>query len=219
MVDVLGKRRIAILGMLAVFAMSVAASIYLYLIPEHDKLKMQVRVVQSQVATKRGEISTLQEDREYLGQKLEFYRILQKAGLFNAQSRVEARDRIADLQQYSGIISASYKISSAKLKSTDLSKSAGHVMLNSNINVTLEALSDIDIYKFAYWLQNTFPGYVTIHSVDINRVRDVDDETLKVIGNNGPITMVRGELEFAWQSLVPEDQVGSDGTLDQSGRL
>jgi hypothetical protein len=82
--------------------------------------------------------------------------------------------------------------------------------------VTIDALDDIDVYSFIYWMENAFPGHAAVTSLTLERKIDIDEVTLRQIGNGVPTVLVSANVAFDWSTMVPRanlpQQLGQPGT-------
>ncbi|MBU0799543.1 MAG: hypothetical protein KKA05_00930, partial [Alphaproteobacteria bacterium] len=110
---------------------------------------------------------------------------------------------------------AKYNIQPVRMEENTAAAQSNQVLLNSAMDAEIDALNDMDFYTFVYWLENGFPGQITINNLEIKRENDVNDVTLRQIGTGVPLVMVRGRLNFEWRTMVPREEAG----LNQSERF
>jgi hypothetical protein len=158
----------------------------------------------------RGDAEALRGDIEQIEEKKSYFTNLQTVGFMSDQNRLVARRRIMDIQQYSKVLKAKYDISSALVRSNENLSNSDQVILSSDLIVNIDAMDDIDFYSFIYWLRNTFPGHVTIESINMQRMNDVNDVTVRQIGSGLPLTMIKGDISAKWRTVVPKSTV-TDG--------
>ncbi len=216
MMSVIGPRRIIILLSLALLNAALAGGTYFLMIPHNENLQMQLNQVRGEISTARTETDRLRNEFDEIQKQKEQFEKLGSTGFFTAQDRVQARDRFEAIQKYSRVILASYDISPAMVERTEDLTAAGQVMLKTPVSVDIDALDDMDFYNFAYLIENAFPGYAGINRMEIRRVREIDDVSLREIGSGLPTAMIKGKFDFNWRTILPENKI-QDVVQQQAG--
>ena len=211
MLETLGIKRLAILGALAALAGLLAASYYLYIVPEQESAERQLRKLEGQVSTKRSDIAKIQVELEKLVEQKDTFEELRDKGYFSEQNRVVARNRIEEIQDLSAVLSVRYRIEPADIETNELIEKANHVILSSPFEVNIDALDDTDIYRFFYLLQTSFPGHASFEQIELERGTEVNDASLRKILTGEPVPLVRGKIRFTWRTFLPEESVGFRG--------
>jgi hypothetical protein len=207
MFQILGLKRIAILLVLVAINGLLAAVTYLYLIPHNDDLSRQLDTLNANVSTKRNDTARLEGEFQVIQKQKANFEDLQTAGFFSNQNRAVARQRITDIQKFTNILSAKYDITAASIEKNPLAADSGDVVLNSPVDIKVDALDDVDFYNFVYWVENAFPGLVSVKTIRVARITDVNETTLRGIGSGIPVTLVNGEVLFEWRTMVPAKDI------------
>ena len=210
MIESIGKKRIAFVALFAVITGTLAAGYYLYFLPQQEKLESELRTTRSQVSAKRGDIQRLSEEYKQIQEQKAYFQNLEDAGYLFDQSRAVASRRIEDAQKFSRILSARYTIEPAKILQQEDAEKAGYVILSSPISIELEALDDMDIYNFVFWLQNSLPGQVAVTGLDLEKKQNITESRIRAIGSGNPIVMVSGNLALDWRTIVSSEDIGQD---------
>ena len=211
MIGAIGKKRfVAGFLLLAVNAL-MAASVYAYLMPENDRLERDVRGLRSQISAKRADSDRLRMEHQQIQEQKNYFENLGASGFFSDQNRVLARNKIEAVQRYAGVLSARYNISAAKVVKNDLAAGTGYALVSSPVVLNLEAMDDVDIFSFIFWLENAFPGQVSIDDVHIERVLDISDVTLRQIGSGVETVLIKSKVSFNWYTMMPEEVLGLTG--------
>lgn len=205
--QILGIKRILILAVLIGINALVGAATYLYFMPHNDDLAGQLATLTSQVTAKRADTNRLQNEFQTIQQQKVYFGNLQAGGFFSNQNRAVARQRINDIQQFTNILSAKYDITAAQVEKSPPADDAGYVVLDSPMKIDVEAIDDIDVYNFLFWVENAFPGQVSTKSIDISRPTDVNETTLRELGSGVPVTLIKASIGFEWRTMVPASQV------------
>ena len=209
MLEILGFRRIIVIAFLLCLNILLAAACFLYFKPHNVDLLNQLQTLTSQVSSKRADATAVEQQYQSIEDQKVYFSNLQTSGFFGDQSRTLVRERITDLQKFSNVLSAKYNVTAAQIEHNSAADDAGYVVLNSPVTITLDAFDDTDVYTFVYWLENAFPGQVSMTKLDISRPVDINQTTLKQIGNGEPIVLIHGELSFDWRTMVPSTQVAA----------
>ncbi len=217
MISVIGGRRLLVLLTMVILNALLAAGFYLYLEPQKDQLSKEVRRVQGQISSRETDISSLQLEREKLLEQQGTFEKLKQLGFFSAQDRILARERIEEIRELSRVLAIKYTIKPASLETNDEIKKAGHIVLSSPFNVEIDALDDIDIYRFIYLLKTSFPGHVSFDKMEVIKSQDVTESVLRQIGSGTPVVLVRAKIDFTWRTILPEDQIKTSGELPGRG--
>lgn len=217
MIGILGPKRVLILSILILLNVAMAAAVYAYLAPQNEQLDREVRGLKGQVATVFADTQRLREEREQIQLQKARFENLEAAGFFSDQNRVLARTKIEAVQRYTGILSASYNFSPAKTETNPLLAETGYTVIASPATLALNAMDDVDVLKFIYWLENGFPGHISIDTVRINRVMDINDVTLRAIGSGVETTLVKASVGFKWRTMIPNSSLQSSGTGGANG--
>ena len=207
MIEVLGFKRVMTIVALGFMAGGLAAALYLLVIPQKQKTERELRTIRSAVASRNIEIEKLKVEYQQIQEQKTLFETLQRAGYFGTQDRLRARKVIESIQAESKVLSAKYTIAAAEVKNDPSMAEVNHVVLRSPVDVTVDALDDMDIYKFMYWIENGFPGHAGITEFTLERRMDIDEALLRQVGNGVPTVLVNGKIKFAWNTMVPKDQV------------
>lgn len=212
MIGVIGTRRLFILGALIAVNALMAASTYLYLIPQNDKMKKSVNATKAEIASKRSNTERLRQEYDVIMTQKQSFEDLKATGFLGTQDRVQARDWIEAIQTHARVLRANYTIEPSKVEENKYAAESNQVILASGIKTEIDALDDQDVMNFAYWLENGFMGQVTLTSFEISRQSDVSDLTLRQIGTGTPVVIVKGKVDFEWRTMVPRDEAASNLT-------
>ena len=94
-------------------------------------------------------------------------------------------------------------------------KDANYKMVATDIQFDLEAIEDVDIYKFLYVLTYGFPGQVVVNDFTVSRDVEVTQPLLRRIGSGQSEPIVQSSVRISWYTMVPED---NDVTEENGGR-
>jgi hypothetical protein len=207
MIKVLGFKRVVILLVLLGLNGLVLAANYLIFEPGRAATENELRMTTSKTSQTQADADKLRTEISEIQDQKSSYELLKTAGFFSQQNRLVAKNRIEAIQQKTGILKAGYNIGAGSIIENASAKEAGYAVLESPIEVNLEALDDVDIYNFAYWIENALPGHMTLNSLDISRTKELNEATLREIGTGKPVTLLTGKLSLSWRTMVSEDVI------------
>jgi chromatin segregation and condensation protein Rec8/ScpA/Scc1 (kleisin family) len=209
MIGVIGGRRLLVILVMVLVSAAMAAGLYMYLEPKKVELTREYRTIQGKISSREQDIANLQLEREKLLEQKDTFEDLKKLGFFSAQDRIVARERIEEIRELSRVLAVRYTIKPAILETNEEIKKAKHIILSSPFHLEIDALDDIDIYRFIYLLKTSFPGHVSFDKIELRRMQDVTESVLRQIGSGNPVVLVNARIEFTWRTIVPEDQINS----------
>lgn len=215
MIAIIGARRLTLLMILLVMNGVIAASLYLYIMPEKTKSAQNLSVLKGRTSTLQSDIDRMQLEFEQLGQQQEAFDNLKKDGFFNAQERSIAKDIFKKIQTESKVIAAVANIKSGYLDQNPEALKAKHVVLVSPVEIAIKAFDDTDIYRYIYLAEKTFPGHLSLESIVIERTRDVSAPVLRAIATGANPELVNAKITMLWKTMVPEPAVDGEGGVQQ----
>lgn len=206
MIDILGPRRLFIL--LALLAVNVvfAASVYYYLQPQTVTAEKRLNGAKKKVKQTQKDIDKILVEFEQLEDQQEFFDELREDGFLTAQGRREAELMLEDIQKQSGVASAKVSISSGKLEDHDEAVKVEYAVLVSPVQIKVQAMDDVDVYRYLSILQERFPGLLIAENVVMKRFRDVDNPVLRAIATGKDVPMVSADLKLSWVTMIPEKE-------------
>lgn len=211
MIGVIGGRRLFVLFVLLILNAGLVAGLYYYLTPRKEVASRDLRNVKSQISLREDDIVNLQLEREELLAQQDTFESLKEKGFLGEQDRIVAREMIEHIRELSRVLAVRYTIKPAVVETNEEISKAGHVILSSPFRVEIDALDDIDIYRFIYLLKTGFHGHISFDRLNLVKGQEVTESVLRQIGSGSPVVLVRGVLDFTWRTILPEDQVEATG--------
>jgi len=207
MIQVLGIKRIIVLVILVAMNAALAAGVYMYVQPEKLKKQRQLSSMKSKVSQVRNDIDRIQVEFRQLEEQQEEFDRLKESGFFTKQERNKAQRIFEDIQTRSKVVSAVASIDRGSLEKNDESDKAEHVMLVSPVKVTIEALDDIDVFRYLYLLKQSFPGHMQLEKVNLERRGNITNPVLRSIVSGKNPELVKASIELTWWSMIPQTDV------------
>ncbi|MGB0720083.1 MAG: hypothetical protein ACPGRX_06395 [Bdellovibrionales bacterium] len=204
MINILGFRRVVVLVGLILVNVVFAASVYGYLLPEKQIQDGKKSRLQGEVSTLRSDIDKLKvEFAQIEAQRVEF-EDLRDEGFFTDQNRRQAQLILNDIQAKSNIIKAVSQIEGAKFENNADAIKAEYDVLQSPLKIELEALDDLDVYRYLYLMEAFFPGHISIDKLVMVREADVNGTILRSIASGGNPVLVKANAELSWRTMIKD---------------
>lgn len=206
MIKVLGPRRLFVLFVLIGVNAVLAFLLYYQLVPQQLELEREVRIAQRTASEKQEDIQKLQIELDKLVEQQDIFNALERDGFLGSQNRRDAERLFESTQQQNQIISAVASVRPAVIDNNEVAAKADHVILSSPVEITLEAIDDIDIYRYLVTLLQRFPGHLSIDEVLMSREMDISNPVLRGISVGEDIGLVKGTLNLSWRTMVPQER-------------
>lgn len=217
MQEILGLKRLIVLGILLAIAGGQAAALNFYFMDRNKELRRDIRSARNAASRISDDANTLRNDYELITKQQAFVELLEKDNFISQQNRLEARNRIADIQGVTDILSASFSIASAQEVEDEAMAEVNHAILSSRMTFEVTATSDVALYHFAYWIEQSFPGHIVLTGIDLERERKLDNNILKTMTQRGRLPLVKGTLNYLWRTVTPVERNEIDQTFEELG--
>ena len=215
MIKILGFRRIIILAVLLALNTVFGLSAYMYFMPQKTSKDRELRTMRGKVSTLKADIDGLLVEFDQLDQQLDTYKALKDRGFFDTQSRRKAELVLQEIQDRSSVISAVASIAGGEFGENTQAIKADHQILKSPIQINIEALNDLDVYRYIYLMDEYFPGHISIENISIKRESDLNGVVLRAIASKNPPPLVKANLELSWRTMIP---ITTDETNNGGGQ-
>lgn len=213
MIDIIGVKRVIIIAVLIGINALLGAVTYLYMIPQEEDTSRRLNALRSEIRTAQSDIQAIQVEFDQLGKQQDAFEELRETGFFKNQTRNQAKDLFEVIQENSGVIAAVASVKSGRIEENPDAQKAKHKILASEIDIDIKAYDDTHIYKYIALVQKNFIGHLSLNSVTMTRIAEVTPEALRVLTSGGKPELVSAKLNMTWRTMIPEDQVITDGTL------
>jgi hypothetical protein len=207
MIRILGVKRILVLLVLVVLNGLFATGVYLYLMPQKLQKERDLSGVRGQIGTLQGDIDRLQIEFDQLEAQQAQFDILNERGFFSSQGRRQAEKTLENIQKQAGVISAVASIKSGTVEDSEEAQKAAHKILVSPISIQVEALDDVDVFRYLFLLEKFFPGHLTITNINVERTSDISGPVLRSIASGSNPALVTASIEMLWRTMIPESEV------------
>ncbi|MGH1399006.1 MAG: hypothetical protein ACRBCT_07315 [Alphaproteobacteria bacterium] len=217
MIGILGFRRVVILLVLLALNAVVAAAWLGYLKPEAIKREREVRFLKTQIASMQGKMEGIRIDPQKIDQQKKYFNVMENAGFFSVQGRREAELILKEIQSMSGVNKAVIDIGKGEKHMRPEIREAQYVVLESPLKIGVFALDDLEIMSYMAMLQSSFPGHLTIGSLQFKRDKEINNTVLRAIAEGKSPDLVSGEVSLVWRTLIKDDSPEAVSQFGEGG--
>jgi hypothetical protein len=214
MIEDIGTKRVLILLLLIVVNVTLFVSLGSYFKPEIKGAKNRLSVLKEQASQQLQDLEQARLEIDQLDQTIETFNALKDEGFLDDQDRRNASDLLQRIEKITNMVSARAQIQSAIFEDDIHAAKAGHRIMASPIKLELQALDDVDIYRYLYFVENSLPGHVSIDKFSMKREGDVTAELLRAISSGSAPALVSAELTMIWRTMLPtsdDEKENEDG--------
>lgn len=211
MFEKIGKKRVLTLVVLVVLVGALAGAHYGILQPQQAKLEKDLRRLRGEISQRETETQQLRDDFDRLDEVKFRYGEVLRFGFLGEQDRVFAQNKIKEIKELSGVLKARYQFEPVEIVSAPDLAMSQHNLLSSAIQIELEAFSDLEIYRFLYYLNYGFPGQVVITDFELERDKNITVPLMQSIGAGQATSLVKAEIELDWYTIAPISAEQQDG--------
>ncbi len=93
------------------------------------------------------------------------------------------------------------------MEESEEAQKAAHKLLVSKVALKIEALSDVDVFRYIYLLDKAFPGHISMDKIDLSRKQSLTAAVLRSIATGESTSLVEANIEMTWSTMIPESQV------------
>jgi len=218
LVKIVGLKRVITLVFMA-FMLSLWVAAFFFIVkPMKDNSDNELASAKRQVSALRGKINNVNNDIEFMKEKIPDYESILKQGLFDDQDRFRVVDVVEKLKKDAGVYRFSYSIGNREIIPSPAADAMGYSLIKRTIKLTgVSALLDIDIFSFFQRIPKILPLYVHIKNFKMIRKKEVDMNTLQKIAYNEENELVSADIEFDWVTLSKKD-VAENNTKEDNRR-
>lgn len=211
MIKVLGLKRIIVIAVLIAVNAVFAGALYYILTPEKTNQQQQLSSLRGQVSGLNRDLDNIKVEFEQLEEQREEFGVLKEDGFFKNQDRRQAEKVLNLIQKRSKVSKAQISIGSGKLEENEQAKKAKHKILKSPVAVRIEAMNDVDVFRYIFLLEKYFPGHIGVKTVKMERGAEVNGTVLRGIAGGQNVPLVTARIEFEWRTMIPEEVVIGEG--------
>lgn len=207
MIDILGYKRVVKILILVAINAALALFVYVYMAPENDRKNSELRVEDSRISVLRSDIEKLRVEFQQLEEQKAEFETLKEKGFFNDQGRRNAELILQRVQERSGVITAVASIDKGTIEQNEDADKAEYKILKSPLNLQIQAIDDLDVFRYIYFLQENFPGHLAVEELNLLRDGNVNETVLRAIANGQNPPLVKADVRLMWRTMIPQNRV------------
>jgi len=207
MIRVLGAKRIVVLLVLIAVNVLLAAMVYGFIMPEKVKMQMNLNGLTRAIGVVGRDISHLQIEFDQLEDQQALYEELEKDGFFRGQNRRQAQDLLERVQAESQVISAVASIRPGEVEDHEEAEKANYKILVSPINLDIESMDDVGVYRYLYLVEKVFPGHIMVNSIEMERNQNLNAAVLRAVALGESPALIKAHVELSWRTMIAESQI------------
>lgn len=191
MIAILGRRCVALLGLLLISCVLLATYYMMVVRPLASLRAWTLQDIRTDVVKMEKEAGQLRKRYAQFEINRHDYVRLEEIGFFEPQDRLKVRQRFETIQGKSGVRYVRYTLNPAQIEDNKALVQTGSRLVKTTMTLTIEADDDRAIYHFLHLMAETFPG-----RIDIARLAFARQEGQ---------ALVRVEASVDWYNLVAVD--------------
>ena len=189
---------------------AIVIAIFIYLGQFQDKYQQQYNWL-------RSDISSFNRKIENLNKKtLEFSDAVKKWNEIGGDEKKLGGLRISEAKELIDTLKERYKLSDLEISFSKPKELTGGELasdvisvIESEVNLTLKAVTDEYLLNVIYALKKEFPGYIQIKSFSMSRSGEVTKEILQMLSKGENPGLVNAQVDFIWRDLKYKQEVPS----------
>lgn len=206
MVDILGVKRLAILAILAGINLIIAGVAYGFLAPQVTKMQRQLRSVTSQLNTVRSDLGNIRVEFDQLEDQQDQFEALKEKKFFDLSVRSKMDEYLTEAETLSQVtVGPGLSISAPSFVDDMNAAKSDSVLAVSQAKFNISALTDRDIFRYIWELENSLPGYMALQSVILERKTNISRTVLQAVAANENPEIISANIEGNWILMIPKE--------------
>lgn len=202
LIKIIGMKRLISMAFMASILAIWVVSFLLLIKPMRDNAQQDLAKVKRQVTGLRKKINNIENDIEFMKEKIPEYEKILGQGLFDDQDRFRVVDVVEKMKEDAGVYKFSYSIDKRGVLSSKDADKMGYSLIKRSIKLSnVTALTDTDVFSFFQRIPKIFPLYVHVKKFKVIRKKKVTMPVLQKIAYNEENQLVAADIEFDWVTL------------------
>lgn len=172
--------------------------------PTITKNNQDLSRVKKEVARYQKDLNSIRNDLDQLGQQQDVFEQLRQRQFFAPVDLTEQQAVFLRLEEEAGIETKLSILPETTVNVADLDRVPWKVVKRSVV-IEINALDDVDIYRYLDSVFAQTPGYVKVKDFTIRRNYDFNGDLLRQIVRGHFPEIMGALLEFDWYFMVPTD--------------
>lgn len=216
MIDILGKKRVFVLTILACANAAIGYGWYEGVRSAIEELEVKERRIKTTISQRKGDLQRMQDEWVNINHQIDKFKDVEKAGFLDEPNLAISSEIIDAHVTASGILSATVDYGAAKRITSRKADEIGYVVLSKPISVRIdEAFDDNDVFNLIYRVQERFPGRISFTNLNLQRGKEFSVATLQEISSGKAVGLIDGEYTFEWRTMVKKDRVSEEWLKEQ----
>lgn len=211
MIQILGARRAAIIGVMLVLNLIIGGSYMWVVEPMKTDTNNRLTSVQAEIGKYQSDIQNIKVEMQTLKDTLPDYQALSQKGFFRGHDRFEVERLIKDLGPRAGVYPYDYEVDQLKVIETPEATAVGKRIFLSRIKISrVSSPTDVGFYNLLQSVPSAFPEHVRIASFELKTSSSVSDAISKKIVLKEDLRPYEGSLTIDWMTLVDMPEAPAD---------
>lgn len=208
MIRLIGTQRLLVLFALLMLNGVLAGVIFGYIDPLYQDAQQQKRRVEGEIRDMRNAIQNIKSEMEQLEKNKQRYEDLRdNKGFFLKQDRFMLRRLMDENISWARLVNAPWKVSPLEAVSNAEAQKIEKQLVRSEIEVSLEAFLDTDVFSYLDRINKEFPGQTRLIEMSLERGEALTNDALTSVANGRPVAFVKGKMLFEWYTLVGKEDI------------
>jgi hypothetical protein len=211
----LAPRRVLIAAATMAFALVMFAILVPVLGGARDSAVAQGAQLFADITAAQSKLTGLSADEKYVVDHQAEYEALLAGDQLVPHTRRAAVLALTETATVHGLSGLNYSFTTADALSRDAVAAqpagGGYTVAVEMIDLTIDAPLDGPIYRFIGDIMQTFPGSLTISSIELSRMADISAEALAAVSAGQASQLVPGSIVLSWRT-AQADKTSAAGT-------
>ncbi len=207
------RKRLLVESLAVVGALILGTGILFLLISMHDEYAGENLSLQTKLTQQANELASMNDKYTKIQKHHDIYEEAKRKSQSD-QLSVSKEIIVKLLREYRslyGVKDVDIDMSTSKQPVSPVYTKGTARISYSEVSLTMEALTDEDVYNFVSAVYQGFPGAVKITSIKLKRENKFSKEMALQIANDGHAKLVSAEVKFNWfgiEAIEPADGTG-----------
>lgn len=219
MIDILGLKRIIVLTILLVLNGVFGGAAFGLISPQMLKLDREIKTAKSKLSEVRNDLQSIQVEFNQLEDQQKEFSSLKDKRFFLQKERGKANELFLAIQEKAGV-EAQVNVDKPIVLENKNAEKADYILIKNDVTVNATALSDVDIFRYIWEMENNIPGYLKVKSMILERSIDITRPVLQAISTGKRPEIINAVITAEWIFMVPKEEAPETApdTTNKKGR-
>lgn len=204
--QLIGIKRVVILGILLGINIAIAAVFFLWLEPMRSSADTQLSSIRAQISAVQKKINDVKRELADFEKNLPRYEAFNETGFFNKQDRFETERALEVVKNAAGVGGFAFAMTETQDVANKDVAAARARLIHTGIDLSrIQALSDAEFFRLIDVMHAHFPAHIRLKSFAITRpaTARIDDAVLQKIRARQPVDLFTATASFDWVTIAP----------------